>query len=77
MAEGIGLYRRDRRNLRLHAGCKVQKRFGRLLRQVIRQVEERVLGRRPHVAQPFGRNSVAQQVLVRDAVEEARPGRSR
>jgi hypothetical protein len=74
MAEGIGLYRRDRRNLRLYACGEVQQCFRCLLRQVIGQVEERVLGGCPHIAQPFGRNPIAQQLIVRDTAKQKRLG---
>ena len=51
-------------------GGELQQRLGGLGREVIGEVEQRVLGGRADVAQPFGRHAVAEQVVVLCAGED-------
>ncbi len=75
MREWIGARHGRHRTVRRTAGCKLQQRLGGLARQVIGEVEERVLCRGPHVVQPLDRHAVAEQVVVRRAGEDRGPRR--
>ena len=75
MRERIGARDGRRGPVRRAAGRKLQQRLGCLRRQVIREVEQSVLRRRPHVAQPLGRHAMAQQVVVRRVPENRHPRR--
>ena len=75
MCERIGARHRRRRAVRRTAGRKLQQRLGGLARQMIGEVEQRVLRRSPHVVQPLDRHAVAQQILVRGVGEDRGPRR--
>ena len=73
MRERIGARQSRHRTVRRTAGRKLQQRLGGLARQMIGEVEQRVLGRGPHVVQPLDRHAVTQQIVVRRAGEERWP----
>ena len=75
MRERIGARHGRRRTVGRTARRKLQQRLGGLARQVIGEVEQRVLRRGPHVVQPLDRHAVAQQVVVRRAGEDRGPRR--
>ena len=73
--ERIGARDGRRRTVGRTAGRKLQQRLGGLARQVIGEVEQRVLRRGPHVVQPLDRHAVAEQIVVRRAGEDRGPRR--
>ena len=77
MRERIGARHGRRRAVRGTAGRKLQQCLGGLARQVVGEVEQRVLRRGPHVVQPLDGHAVAQQIVVRRVGEERRPRRRR
>ena len=65
------------RALRCAAGCELQQRLRRLSRQVVGEIEQRVLVRAANVVQPRLGDAVAQQLVVRGFGEERRLGGGR
>ena len=77
MLEGV-LARGDRRrDLRLAAGGDLQQGLRRLRRQMIRQLQNAVLICDAHIVQPFGRDAIAEQIIIGEMIEQAGFGRSR
>jgi hypothetical protein len=72
VGEGIGLDRGALRHRRHGTGCQVQERLGRLLRQVIGDLEQRILGGAPHGVEPIAGYAIAEQRVVRDPGEQQR-----
>ena len=75
MRERIGARHGRHCAVRRTAGRKLQQRLGGLARQMIGEVEQRVLRRGPHVVQPLDRHAVAEQVVVRRVGEDRGPRR--
>ena len=70
MRERIGARHGRRRAVRRTAGRKLQQCLGGLARQMIGEVEQRVLRRGPHVVQPLNGHAVAEQIVVRRVGED-------
>ena len=75
VGERIGACGGRRTRRRGATGGELQQCLGRFGRQVIGDVEQRILRRRPHVAQPLDRHAVTQQVVVRRTGEDRGPRR--
>ena len=75
MRERIGARHGRRRAVRRTAGRKLQQRLGGLARQMIGEVEQRVLRRGAHVIQPLDRHAVAEQIVFRRVGEDGCPRR--
>ena len=70
MRERIGSNGYGLGDLWCDAGRQIQQRLGSLARQVIRQFQQRVLIGAADIGQPFGRHTVPQQLVFRDAGEQ-------
>ena len=58
-----------RRHAGLTSGRQFQQCLGRLRWQMLRQGKQCVLGRLPHVGEPFGRDAIAEQFIIGRAGE--------
>ena len=65
MVEGIGNGGRRRGGLRRAAYGQFEQRFGSFRGQVVGQFEDIVLGGSAHIRQPFGRDAIAEQFVIR------------
>ena len=77
VGEGVRAGGRLHRPVRRAAGRELQKRFRRLGRQVVGEVEQRVLIHAAHVVQPFVGDPVAHQRVIGGAGKERGLGRRR
>jgi hypothetical protein len=64
--------RRRRRPFRRRPGREIEERLSRLLWQMAGDIEQRMLVRGPHGAEPLERHAITKQCLVGDASEQQR-----
>ena len=69
MGERVGLLVGVNWYARGAARRQLKQCFGGLRREVLGELEERVIGRRAHVGEPFERDAVCEQVLVQGGRE--------